>query len=70
MLLSNELDEFKQEEGIGRGTNSSILCQYASANNGEDKSVIIVGDELVNGCTNCRKETLIPQRISSSCSYL
>ena len=39
-LSIEELDEeLKQEERIGRGTNSSILCQYASPSDGEDESV-------------------------------
>ena len=50
MLLSNELDELKQEEGIGRGTNSSILFQDASAIDGDD--------ELVNGRTNLEENTI------------
>ena len=51
-LSIEELDEeLKQEERIGRGTNSSILCQYASPSDGEDESV--------NGRVNSDQESTI-----------
>ena len=48
-LLIEELNDFKQEEAIG--TNSSILCQYASTSDG--------GDESVNGGANSDQQSTI-----------
>ena len=48
-LLIEELNDFKQEEAIG--TNSSILCQYASTSDG--------GDESVNGRANSDQQSTI-----------
>ena len=50
MLSIEELDDLKQEEGIGRGTNSLILYQYTSAIDGDDK--------LVNGRTILEENTI------------
>ena len=44
-VLAEELNDLNQEEGIGRETNYSILCQYTLPSDGEDESVIIFGDE-------------------------